>query len=110
MPEAELLRVEVVCATPKRQKLLELQVTDGSTAREVLLASALDEHFPEIDLQKSPLGIFGCVVDDDHRVRAGDRVEVYWPLLNEPREARRAAAASGGTMGSKCSESGEEND
>ena len=46
-----------------------------------------------------PLGIFGRVVADGQSVHAGDRVEIYRPLINEPREARRALAAKGDTMG-----------
>jgi putative ubiquitin-RnfH superfamily antitoxin RatB of RatAB toxin-antitoxin module len=91
--------IEVVYATPARQKLIELSPDKKITAREAALASGLDSYFPDINLQQAPLGVFGKVVQDDHVLEAGDRVEIYRPLINEPSEARRAAAARGDTLG-----------
>ena len=101
MTDDERIEVDVVCATPARQKIVTLMLESNATAREAALASGLTEFFPDLDLHSAPLGIFGKVVDDHQLLEAGDRVEIYRPLINEPREARRAAAARGDTLGSK---------
>ncbi len=101
MAEQELISIEVVYALPQQQKLLEVRVPAGAKAREIVLASGLDEHFPQLDLRHAPIGVFGSIVRDDYPVRPGDRIEIYRPLVNEPRAARRAAAARGDVMGTK---------
>lgn len=101
MVEAASISVEVAYATPERQKIVNLQVADRSAARKAVLASGLDSEFNELDLHRCPIGVFGSVVADDYCLRAGDRVEIYRPLLNEPRAARRAAAARGDTIGAR---------
>ncbi len=55
-------------------------------------ASGLVEEFPEIDLERAPLGVFGRSCADDTVLRAGDRVEIYRPLQIDPKEARRRRA------------------
>ncbi|MFW0758343.1 RnfH family protein [Pseudomonas sp. H11T01] len=90
-----LIEVEVVYAAVDRQVLLKLAVPAGSTLRATLLRSGIGAQFPELDLMNCPLGIFGKVVTDpDSRaVQAGDRIEVYRPLLADPKEVRRLRAA-----------------
>ena len=95
----ELLSIEVAYATPKRQSLVKLQLPATATARDAVRQSGLADEYPELDVEKCPLGIFGKQVADERLLRTGDRVEVYRPLVNEPREARRRVAARGGTMG-----------
>ena len=90
-----MITIEVVYALPERQSLLELEVPEGTTARQAALASGLDEEFPGLDLAANPLGIFGESVEDERVLRAGDRVELYRPLLMDPREARRQRASGG---------------
>jgi len=101
MTESAAISVEVAYATPARQKIITLQVPDATTAREAVLASGLDTEFKELHLNRCPIGVFGAVVTDDYCLRSGDRVEIYRSLLNEPREARRAAARRGDTMGAR---------
>ena len=84
---------------PERQCLRKLSVAPGTTAREAVALAGLQAEFPQLDLGLCRLGIFGHVVDDDRRLQQGDRVEVYRPLRNEPRERRREVAARGSTMG-----------
>ena len=84
--------IEVVYALPERQTLVELEMRDGSTARQAALASGLAEQFPELDVEVIPLGVFGVAVDDDRVLEPGDRVELYRPLAMDPREARRVRA------------------
>ncbi|UXY52296.1 RnfH family protein [Pseudomonas tohonis] len=92
---AESIRVEVVCALAERQHLLGLDVASGTTARAAVMASGLAAEFPELDLASCPLGIFGkALANPEERVlEEGDRVEVYRPLLADPKEVRKARAA-----------------
>ena len=95
MDESKLIAVEVVFALPDRQKLLRLSVPVGTTVREVAMRSGLDALFPGLDLQSSPLGIFGKAVakPEERVVEEGERVEVYRPLIADPKEARKQRAA-----------------
>jgi len=93
MTEQTVIRVEVAYATPERQRIVELTMPPGTGAREAALRSGLDAEFPGLDLHSCALGIFSRRVADDAVLRAGDRVELYRPLPNEPREARRRRAA-----------------
>ncbi|MBS0336010.1 MAG: RnfH family protein [Proteobacteria bacterium] len=86
------LRIEVVCATPARQDIVEVLLDEGAAAIDALRASGLAESHPEIG-KDPPLGIFGKRVKPDTRLQDGDRVEVYRPLQADPKEARRAKAA-----------------
>lgn len=93
---AELvIDVEVVYAAVDRQCLLSMTVAQGTTVRAAVLASGMGREFPEVDLANCPVGIFGKQVPDpDSRVlQAGDRIEMYRPLLADPKEIRRQRAA-----------------
>ncbi|MCP2039708.1 putative ubiquitin-RnfH superfamily antitoxin RatB of RatAB toxin-antitoxin module [Neisseria sp. HSC-16F19] len=95
MTTTDTLPVEVAYASPERSLLLALEVRPGTTAREAVLQSALAAHFPEADFQAAPLGVFGKAVADDYVLQAHERVEVYRPLLIDPKENRRRRAAGG---------------
>lgn len=86
------MRVEVVHAGIRGQRLVELDLPPGTTAESAVRASGLLEEFPEIDPVASPLGIFGERIAPDHLLREGDRVEIYRALIADPKEARRARA------------------
>ncbi|TBU78562.1 RnfH family protein [Pseudomonas daroniae] len=92
---SEWVSVEVVFAAPDRQLLIKLQLPSGSTVRQAALQSGLQDHFPDIDLAGAPLGIFGkAVVSPEARVlEEGDRVEIYRPLLADPKDVRKRRAA-----------------
>lgn len=92
-----LLPIEVVYASPERQVLVSLQVPVGCTARQAVLQSGLEHTFVALDLANATLGIFGRTVGDAQVLEAGDRVEIYRPLLADPKEVRkrRAAKAAG---------------
>lgn len=94
MPEASI-EVEVVYAAVDRQVLLPLKVPCGSSVRQALLMSGIDRQFPELDLTQCPVGIFGKVVSDpvSRILQAGERIEIYRPLLADPKEVRRLRAA-----------------
>lgn len=86
-----MLEIEIVYGLADRQVLKGMTVAEGTTVREAALKSGLEE-FPELDLQQAPLGIFGKAVKDETVLRDGDRIEVYRPLLIDPKEARRKRA------------------
>ena len=87
-----MLEIEIVYGLADRQVLKNMTVAEGITVREAALQSGLEVEFPELDLQQAPLGIFGKVVKDETVLRDGDRIEVYRPLLIDPKEARRKRA------------------
>lgn len=89
------IRVEVAYALPDKQKLLSLEVPRGSSVRDVALRSGMDEHFPGLDLAAAPLGIFGKAVPrpEQRLIEEGERVEIYRPLLADPKEVRKQRAA-----------------
>jgi len=94
-----LISVEVIYARPDIQKAEVLQLESGTTARQALQQSTLVQTFTEIDAVACPLGVWGAEVADDYRLKNGDRLEIYRPLINDPRETRRRLAAEGKTMG-----------
>ncbi len=87
------ISIELVYGDAERQVLERVQVPDGTAAREALRYSVqLAAAFPDVDWAAAPLGIFGKAVKDNERLRAGDRLEIYRPLLIDPKEARRLRA------------------
>ena len=93
MADTESITVEVAYALPHSQRIVELQVAPGTTARQAVLVSGIEKTFPEIDLQGSDLGIFGKSVKDEYELLPGDRVEIYRPLIADPKESRKQRAA-----------------
>ena len=85
-----MMQVEVVYASTKKQSALSVLLSPGATVQDAIIASGLLIHFPEIDLQKNTVGIWGKVVSLTTPVEPGDRVEIYRPLTIDPKEARRA--------------------
>lgn len=85
----------MVYAAEDRQVLLTVAVPVGISLRAAVQASGIAQQFPDLNLADCPLGIFGKVVADaDTRaVQAGDRIEIYRPLLADPKEVRRLRAA-----------------
>jgi len=85
----------VVYAGVNRQVLRRIAVEDGTSVRAAVMASGIAAEFPELDLTTSPVGIFGRVVADPDRqlVQPDDRLEIYRPLLADPKETRRLRAA-----------------
>jgi len=86
------LRVEVVYALPDEQVLLALNVEDGATVGQVIERSGIVLRFPEIGAAPAAVGIFGKRARLDTPVCDGDRIEIYRPLIADPKEVRRARA------------------
>ncbi|WP_089703321.1 RnfH family protein [Vreelandella arcis] len=94
---ADLCAIEVAFGLPHKQRLVALEVPSGTTAREAVALADLPHLFPELPREtfdNAPLGIFGQAIRDParHVVAPGDRVEVYRPLLIDPKVARRERA------------------
>lgn len=89
------LAVEVVYALPGRAVLARVEVPAGATLREAIGRSGLLEQFPEIDLARNRVGVFGRLRALDQPVAPGDRVEIYRPLAADPKERRRRRARKG---------------
>lgn len=92
------IMVEVAYALPSKQMIIPLKVQIGTTAEQAVRASGLIEKFPEIDLTVNKIGIFGKLVKNDTVLRALDRVEIYRPLIADPKEVRKQRAAEGKVM------------
>jgi putative ubiquitin-RnfH superfamily antitoxin RatB of RatAB toxin-antitoxin module len=86
----ERLRVCVVYADPQRQIVRELELDSGATVAEAIRASAILDELP--GFRPAGIGIFGAKVAPDTLLRDGDRIELYRPLLIDPKEARRQRA------------------
>lgn len=92
------INIEVVYALPDVQTLLKKEVPAGTTVMEGVQASGLLEKFPDIDLAALKLGIFGKLTKADTVLRDKDRIEIYRPLLADPKEVRRRRAEEGKVM------------
>ena len=92
MAEA-LIDVEVSYATPEQQVILALKLPEGATVEQAIHASELLNQFPEIKATDLNAGIFGSVCKLDQLLRQADRVEIYRPLIHDPKVARRQREA-----------------
>ena len=95
---AEQIDVEVVYALPHDQEILPLRLAAGASVRQAIESSGLLEKYAEIDLAKNKLGIFAKLVKPDALLRDRDRVEIYRPLIADPKEVRKQRAAEGKVM------------
>ncbi|BFM14222.1 RnfH family protein [Maricurvus nonylphenolicus] len=99
MSDIEMITVEVAYALPDKQKIIELLVKPGTTALQAVKQSGIDKEFPEIDVENAKMGIFGQALGTkglkkahEHELQSGDRVEIYRPLISDPKEVRRKRA------------------
>ncbi len=84
--------IEVVYALPHDQPVFKVIVTPESTVPEIIEHAAVLDAFPDINLSKNKVGIFSRQVKLDAQVRDGDRIEIYRPLVADPKEIRRRRA------------------
>ena len=96
--EQEQMKVEVAYALPDQQVILEVMVTPGATAEQAVELSGMLKQFPEIDLSVNKVGIFGKLGKKTAELKAGNRVEIYRPLIADPKEVRRKREADGKRM------------
>lgn len=86
------MKVEVVYAASGRQSLVSLDLNEGATIADAIAAAAHAEGMPEVDLETTRFGIFGKLATPATQLAAGDRVEIYRPLLVDPKQARHRRA------------------
>jgi hypothetical protein len=92
------IRVEVAYAKPEVQVIIPLDVAEGVTLEEAIEQSGILNQFPEIDLNQNKVGIFGKISKKNQVLREHDRVEIYRPLIADPKEVRKQRAKKGKTM------------
>ena len=98
MSVVETINIEVAYATPAQQVIRALNVDTGSTAETAVIQSGLLARFPEINLTDNKIGIFGKVIKKEAVLKEGDRIEIYRPLIADPKEIRRQRAKEGKEM------------
>jgi len=92
MFEEKTMLVEVAYATVAQQVIIPLQVKPGTTLIDAIRLSGVLEQFPDIDLDSNKFGIFSKISKADTVLREKDRVEIYRPLIADPKESRRKRA------------------
>ena len=91
-----MIRVEIVYAQPQHGTIKALQLPPGSTIADALATVASDDDFRGVDLDNAAVGIFGKVTRRDVALKDGDRIEIYRPLMDEPKLARRKRLSKSG--------------
>ncbi len=97
-PEHAAIEVEVIYALPHRQEHIHLKLAAGSTIQQAIDQSGLAGKYPEVDFSKLKTGIYGKLSKADTPLRDRDRVEIYRPLIADPKEVRKQRAAEGKVM------------
>ncbi len=88
-----MIDVEVAYATPARQAIVHVAVPAGTTLIEAVKQSDIVELFPELDIDNADMGIWSKPQSKDTVLKAGQRIEIYRPLLTDPKQARRKRAS-----------------
>lgn len=99
---SNMIKIEVVYALPHEQTLLTLEAPQGTTLGEAIKLSGILEKHGDIDLSANKFGIFGKLSKADVVLREKDRVEIYRPLIADPKEVRRKRAEEGKVMKKGC--------
>ncbi len=81
--------IRVAYSTREEQVIIELSVPHGTTIQEAIQRSGILNRYPDIDLRSQGVGVFGQARALDYCPRTGDRIEIYRPLVLDPKEARR---------------------
>ncbi|MGB4811090.1 MAG: RnfH family protein [Methylophilaceae bacterium] len=92
------MMVEVAYALPDAQVILPIKVNQGTLVKQAIVASGIINKYPKIDLNVNKVGIFGKLSKLDTPLRHLDRVEIYRPLIADPKEVRKQRAADGKVM------------
>ena len=90
--------IEVAYALEDKQTLLNLEVDNDTTLKQAIELSGILETYPQINLTQDKTGIFGKIAKLDTILREKDRVEIYRPLIADPKEVRKERAAQGKKM------------
>lgn len=91
----DLISVEVAYALPEKQRVLTVIVPAGSTLFDAVVKSNIVAHFAGLNIETATMGVFGKIEKQPKQrlIKAGERVEIYRPLINDPKEIRKARAA-----------------
>ena len=93
MVKAATITIEIVYALPDQQQLLTLTIASGSTIAAAIAASSLLKRFPDVQITEHNIGVFGQRCRLDTVLHDGDRIEIYRPLVADPKQARRQRAS-----------------
>lgn len=97
-PKDYAMNIEVAYALAEKQTLLSLTMDEGATLKQAIELSGMLDMHPQIDLSKDKTGIFGKIVKLNTILRDQDRVEIYRPLIADPKKVRSERAAKGKKM------------
>lgn len=93
------IRVEVAYALPEKQKIVALDVARGTTAYEAVVQSEIASQFVGLDIDNAPMGVFGQMLGSkglaaakDYVLKEYDRIEIYRPLIADPKALRKERA------------------
>lgn len=100
------MKVEVVYALVDKSEIVKLDLPEGSTVLQAVEASGLLAKHPEIDVKKNKFGVYAKLAKADAVLREQDRVEIYRPLIADPKEVRKQRAAEGKVMKKGAGEEG----
>ena len=92
------IMVEVAYALPHEQLIIPITMPPEANTEAAIVASGILDKFPEIDLSVNQIGIFGKLSKLDAPLRNLDRIEIYRPLIADPKEVRKQRAADGKIM------------
>ncbi len=92
------INVEVAYALPEKQIIRAVNVNEGTTIGAAIVQSGIMMDFPELELEDAKVGVFGKTAAMTTVLSDGDRVEIYRPLIADPKEVRRKRAAAGKVM------------
>ena len=95
---SDLISVEVVYPLAQKQEIFTVKLPEGATVRQAIEVSGVLQKYPEIDLAKNKLGIFAKLAKPETLIRHRDRIEIYRPLIADPKEVRKQRAAEGKVM------------
>ena len=95
---SDKIKIEVVYALPHEQTLLTLEVPQGTSLGDAIKVSGILEKHKDVDLATNKVGIFGKLSKLDVQLRDKDRIEIYRPLIADPKEVRRKRAEEGKVM------------
>jgi putative ubiquitin-RnfH superfamily antitoxin RatB of RatAB toxin-antitoxin module len=95
MEQNDVINIEVAYALPDKQRIIALQVNKGCNAYDAVMQSGMEKQFPNLKLDEAKLGIFGKAVTKPAAeiLKDGDRIEIYRPLIKDPKEGRKERAS-----------------
>ncbi len=94
------MKIGITYALPQRQAWFDIEVPDGATIQDAIERSGILEQFPEINLEQQKVGVYGKVSKLDAVLNDGDRVEIYRPIICDPKTVPRKAKAVDAASGS----------